>query len=258
MNETKPFRFSAWLLRRAWPLLALALVAALTVYGVRRIPPQHVPWAALSLEHPVGVATHWKLRQLGDDPAPLCQAVLASAVNLQTRPAAPDAGTELCPLINAVAVEQSGVSYGGAFAASCALAASLYLWEREVLQPAAQRHLGASVERIDQIGSFACRNIYNRQSGRRSEHASANALDIVGFHLSDGERISVLTDWGEDTEKGRFLDALVLGACPIFSGVLTPAYNRAHRDHIHLDMGPYRICARGPAVAVTNADSSSG
>jgi hypothetical protein len=141
-----------------------------------------------------------KLRSLTGDEA-ACSAALATASDLQTRPAAPDAGTDQCPLTNAVAFGRSTVSYGGEFAASCSLAAALYVWEREVLAPAAQAHLNTSVERIDQIGSFACRNIYNRDEGRLSEHASANALDITGFRLAHGERVSVLRDWGEATDK---------------------------------------------------------
>ena len=32
------------------------------------------------------------------------------------------------------------------------------------------------------------------------------------------------------------------GACGLFNGVLGPDYNAAHRDHFHLDNGPFRIC----------------
>ena len=160
--------------------------------------------------------------------------------------------------INAVALQRSKVRYGEEFAASCRLAGALYVWEREVLAPAAEAHLNTSVERIDQIGSFACRNVYNRNAGHLSEHASANALDITGFRLANGERVSVLADWGEDTGKGRFLDALVERSCPIFGGVLTPAYNRAHRDHLHLDMGRYRICATGAVVTESGASGAGG
>jgi len=242
-----PREVTITMLRRSAPLLALGVAVALVIFAVRQIPPWHAPWGELSLEHPIGMATHMKLRQLMDHEAS-CIAALSTATSLETRPAAPDAGTDRCPLTNAVAFEQSTVSYGGEFAASCSLASALYIWEREVLQPAALQHLNTNVERIDQIGSFACRNIYNRDVGRISEHASANALDIAGFRLANGERISVLEDWGTATDKGRFLAAVVDRSCPIFSGVLTPAYNRAHRDHLHLDMGAYRICARGRSV----------
>jgi hypothetical protein len=32
------------------------------------------------------------------------------------------------------------------------------------------------------------------------------------------------------------------GACGTWETVLGPEYNAAHRDHFHLDRGPYRIC----------------
>ncbi len=41
--------------------------------------------------------------------------------------------------------------------------------------------MGSALVRIDHLGSYACRNIYNRADARRSEHASAEALDISAF-----------------------------------------------------------------------------
>ena len=32
------------------------------------------------------------------------------------------------------------------------------------------------------------------------------------------------------------------GACHGFMAVLGPDYNAAHRNHFHLDRGPYRVC----------------
>jgi hypothetical protein len=32
------------------------------------------------------------------------------------------------------------------------------------------------------------------------------------------------------------------GACSVFRVVLTPAYDKAHHDHFHLDLGPDRLC----------------
>ena len=50
-----------------------------------------------------------------------------------------------------------------------------------------------------------------------------------------GTRISVAGDWGDAGAKGRFLREVRDGACRLFSTVLSPDYNRAHRDHLHLD-----------------------
>jgi hypothetical protein len=62
---------------------------------------------------------------------------------------------------------------------SCPVAAALALWEWHVVQPAAIRHLGTKVARIEHLGSYSCRRLYGRSEGQWSEHASANAIDIA-------------------------------------------------------------------------------
>ena len=89
-------------------------------------------------------------------------------------------------------------------------------------------------------GGCACRSIAGGQ--RRSQHASANALDIAGFRLQDGRRISVLRDWPGEGEAARFLRLVHEGACASFNVTLGPQYNAAHRDHLHVDMGLFRMC----------------
>jgi hypothetical protein len=119
---------------------------------------------------------------------------------------------------------------------------SLALWERHVLQPAARTLLGSEVARIEHFGSYACRNVYGRENARRSQHATADAFDIAGFVLRDGQRIRVLADWSGDDASAAFLRTLRDGACTYFDAVLGPEYNAAHRDHFHFDRGAARIC----------------
>jgi len=78
--------------------------------------------------------------------------------------------------------------------------------------------------------------------GRRSEHATANALDIAGFVLADGTRITLAQDWDEGGARAAFLRDLRTGACRFFDVVLGPDFNEARRDHFHLDMGRFRTC----------------
>ena len=114
--------------------------------------------------------------------------------------------------------------------------------ERQALQPAAREILGSEVAAIDHYGAYACRRVYGQGEGRVSEHAYANALDVAGFRLRDGRRVTVAADWSDQGEEGRFLRAVRDGACRTFGTVLGPEYNAAHRDHLHLDRGPYRVC----------------
>ena len=116
------------------------------------------------------------------------------------------------------------------------------MFEHHALQPAAQAVYGQAVKRVDHLGSFACRNVYNRENGRRSQHATADALDISGFRLADGRFISVLKDWPKDNQDARFLHQVRDGACDMFSVVLSPDYNAAHRNHFHVDVGPWWRC----------------
>jgi hypothetical protein len=119
---------------------------------------------------------------------------------------------------------------------------SLALWEKHEVAPAAERHFGLPVQSIEHFGSYACRNVYGRPDATRSRHATAEAVDIAGFVLADGRRIRVLGAWHDDSDAGRFLRDVRDGACGFFDGVISPDYNAAHRDHLHLDRGPYRFC----------------
>jgi len=89
---------------------------------------------------------------------------------------------------------------------NCRLAAGLSRWVKTVLQPAAREELGSPVTRIVGSSSYSCRNIYNNPKLSLSEHATGNAIDIVGFVTADGRTIKVLTHWGptkRDIAKAR-------------------------------------------------------
>lgn len=110
------------------------------------------------------------------------------------------------------------------------------------MQPAAERHLGTGVARIETYGTFSCRRINGAQSGRWSQHATANAIDIFGFRLEDDRLIRVETGWRARDADGRFLEEVFKGGCDLFSIALGPDYNAAHADHFHFDMGPGQVC----------------
>ncbi len=135
-----------------------------------------------------------------------------------------DAGQPLLPLAPA------------SVAPSCPMAIGLLLWQAQVVQPRAQAMLGSKVVKIETFGSYSCRRMYGRGEGPWSEHATADALDVSAFVLADGRRISVLKDWNGDADRAGFLHAVRDGACALFSTTLSPDYNAAHADHLHLDL----------------------
>ena len=219
-------------------LIGLAILATLLLYArdyVRK-HPQDVPWTPLSLNDPIGRFTLRKLASLSDDPAH-CRSLLAVARSaddpVSPRTISPDCGYADGMRLDAARGE--AVFSPAGVAASCPVAAALVIWERQVLQPAAERHFGQRVARIDNAGSFSCRRINGRSEGRFSEHATANAIDITGFGLADGARISVVEDWPGTGTEALFLRDVRDGACRLFATILSPEYNAAHADHLHFD-----------------------
>src|SRR5262249_8330175 len=97
------------------------------------------------------------------------------------------------------------------------------------------------------FGSFACRANSSRPS-RLSQHALGQAIDISGFRLSDGSRVSVERDWSDSGARGIFLHRLASKACRYFSVVLTPQSNADHYNHFHFDCGPARFWGPWPGL----------
>ncbi len=124
---------------------------------------------------------------------------------------------------------------------TCPLANSFAGWARYGVDRAARVYLGSELARIETFGSYNCRNVGG--SGRRSAHATANAVDVSAFVLADGRRISVKGDWsGGSREERQFLRVIHESACKRFGTVLGPEYNSAHEDHFHLEQGNQSFC----------------
>ncbi|WP_066331389.1 extensin-like domain-containing protein [Azohydromonas lata] len=222
-------------------VLLLVLLALPSPQGRGGIPERWLPWAPLRIADKPNLLTPFKLSRLGRDAA-LCRAVLDEAPQLQATPVPDREVGQGCRLTDAVRVTRTAFALETPFLLSCRGAVALALWETHVVQPAAQELLGAPVARMQHLGSLACRDVAGR-AGRRSRHAQADALDVAGFTLADGRRVSVLRDWRDaKSPAGSFLREVHRGGCRSFNGVLGPDYNAAHADHLHLEMGGGRFC----------------
>ena len=206
--------------------------------------PQDLPWTELSLSHPTGRFTAAKIAALGED-APACRQLLEQAGTRDrpapARQAGPQCGYEDGMLLAAGNARQAGFAPGG-LVTSCPVAAALLLWDQRVVQGAAERHFGSGVSALLHAGSYSCRRLYGRDQGPWSEHATADAVDVLGFRLENGRTISVLRDWNGEKAEAAFLREVRDGGCRLFTTVLSPDYNAAHRDHLHLDTAD-----RGPS-----------
>jgi len=228
----------------------LAVTIAVTVPAIAlavlhfRGRPQDLPWTDLDLAEPIGLFTGRKLAALGQD-YPRCRTLLDRAGVRYARLAPVAAGR--CGYDDAVRLDPGGSRTIGLDPAkpgmACPVAAALAMWEWNVVQPAALRRLGSRVVRIEHFGTYNCRDIAG--STALSEHAHARAIDIAGFVIANGKRITIARDWQGDDPGAAFLHDVRDGACRLFATTLSPDYNSAHRDHLHLDeaqRGGFGVC----------------
>ncbi|MFG6414505.1 extensin family protein [Roseateles sp. DC23W] len=236
--------------RIALTLLAVvAMAGAVGALGWQqagwRLPDRHNPFAPLQVDTAPNWLTSFKLARAQRDSA-RCAAVASGLDRLGWRASpVPDRRTgEGCGFANAWRIETIGaVQVGDAFTLSCPSLLALAMWQHHAVEPAALRHFGQPMRRLQHVGSYACRNLYGRESTPRSRHATADALDVTGFVLASGRRIAVQRDWGaKDAAASAFLHEVHEGACRWFDGTLGPDYNAAHRDHFHLETGGWRTC----------------
>ncbi|TXC73655.1 extensin family protein [Sphingorhabdus soli] len=147
-----------------------------------------------------------------------------------------------CRTIDTIKLLDFGTPTTNLGAMTCPLAKNFAAWARYAVIPAAQVYLGEKVVKIETMGSYSCRNIYGGRSGRLSQHAFANAVDVSAFVLADGRRISVEKNWNGSAKERAFLEALHTSACRRFGTVLGPEYNAAHYNHFHFDMSGNGYC----------------
>jgi hypothetical protein len=151
-----------------------------------------------------------------------------------------------CSTINAVRLaslqgDYASLALSNLGPVTCPLAETFAGWARFGVDRAARQILGSALVRIETFGSYNCRNVEG--TARRSAHATANAIDVSGFVLADGQRITVLGDWYNGTPaERRFLQVVHASACKRFGTVLGPGYNAAHQNHFHVEISGSNFC----------------
>lgn len=164
-----------------------------------------------------------------------------------------------CPEVTLVDYRGTHGKYGGAVRVHPSFQKRLELFEA-VTNQVAERVYGRAPKKIRHAGAFRCRaGTGYWSSSRLSEHALGNALDVYGFDFAaapkkDGASlpkairgafsVTVARSW-DDPAAGaglhaRFLRELIteLRSQQVFRGLIGPSDPR-HRDHFHLDGGPW-------------------
>lgn len=151
-----------------------------------------------------------------------------------------------CIVTGAVQLLDIGVPVSNLKSMRCPLAQTFTAWVRNAVAPAARQILGSELVRVESFGTYACRGINGGGAAsalRMSEHGLGNAVDVGGFVLADGRKVTIEQGWkSEDPAVREFLQVIHRSACRRFRTVLSPDYNAAHYNHLHLDMGRGPFC----------------
>jgi hypothetical protein len=162
-------------------------------------------------------------------------------------------GTGVCHVTNPVQLNSVTTSIGrvelpGTPLLNCAFARQFVVWLSDVAAPVVAGLGGAKLSSLSSGTSYQCRVRNGDYSGKMSEHAFGNAIDIAGITLTNKKRIEVTAVSDQQDPNYRLLMALRSSACGYFTTVLGPGADAAHASHYHFDLGVhgknsnYRIC----------------
>lgn len=206
-------------------VLAAAAALGLAACGTPKPPPPPPP------------------AQVGGLPTdgPLCIVGLVSA-NVAFDRLRDTANGDGCGISTAISLyETQTIPLNRPVQVSCGLALALLRYDTQVLQPLAQRITGSALVRVHHAGGYVCRGRTSNRS-RLSEHAFGRAIDIMAFEFADGRIARVKEHWRDRGPLGDFLRQASQGACGVFQVVLSPNADADHHDHLHLDVGPWKLC----------------
>ena len=126
----------------------------------------------------------------------------------------------------------------------CRLAATLRAWAPDLRR--------AGVRRVEYFSMYRP-NAVIAGTDTVSGHAHGMAIDAARFVLQSGAVVDVLDDWEgkkrgqapcpmrpDEGRPGRLLRGIACSAADrkLFQVVLTPHYNKAHDNHVHLEIKP--------------------
>ena len=150
-------------------------------------------------------------------------------------------GEDLVRLEAIVLPDKRRVSVSPPATLRCPMASAIADWIRTDIVPLVAG-LGSEPSALDILGSYECRGFNGVAGAPLSEHGHANALDVGGIKLADGQQI-VLTDRSVPRE---LRENVLHSVCARFMTVLGPDSDWYHEEHIHLDLMPrrnnYKIC----------------
>ena len=180
-----------------------------------------------------------------------CQLRLAKVATFKPIPVLIGAGE--CGAMDAVMLDGVVLADGAkivlapAATLRCTMAEEVAAWLRDDIAPAVLK-LGAPLRGLDNFDSYECRGRNRVRGATLSEHGRANALDVRGFKLANGETVELT-----DVKVAKaWRDGIRSSACERFSTVLGPGSD-GHHESTSTSISPSGAaatkCANGMCVS---------
>jgi hypothetical protein len=182
-------------------------------------------------------------------PAQCQQTLRAAGMKFSPWPLRPSTMPDgvVCEAPDGIAVRRGpALRYQPGARVNCAFAQRLIRFE-QIVDEEARAVLHSRVRVIVQLGTYNCRRMA-AYPDLVSEHSFANAIDVAAFVLANGRRVEVERDWVPAAQPAtrpasQFLRRLTrrLYDEQVFTVVLTPSYDKHHKNHLHLDGAAYSV-----------------
>lgn len=130
----------------------------------------------------------------------------------------------------------------------CETALQLARMTRDMVKPAAAIAFRdkPALSAVLHASGYVCRKRNSAETGKISEHAYGNAVDIAGLRFGKEDEPVMIAKQDDGTAKAAFQRAFNAFACLYFTTVLSPGSDATHQDHMHLDVikrkSGYRYC----------------
>ena len=138
--------------------------------------------------------------------------------------------------VSAITANGRSIPLSSTITTDCGMASALPAWVAEV-DSYLIAHDKTQIDTINVSTNYECRNVDHAKTGNLSFHSFADALDIMGFKLKDGRKISIAPGFNGTPEQGHdILHFARDSACTHFMTVLGPDADSFHQDNMHLDL----------------------
>ncbi len=102
------------------------------------------------------------------------------------------------------AVDEGRISLKPPAMLRCPMIPQVERWIRESVAPSARYYLGSDLVEISVAASYSCRPMNNVSGAKLSEHGYANALDVSGFTLASGRKVTLKRGWKRRRRRTGF------------------------------------------------------